>query len=115
MTMYVYHADGHPVGFLHSNYIHDLEGHPLGRVVGTRVHRFDGSYVGEFFKQTVVNKPVTTRRNMGAIKPPPEQQPPETTCARRGVVDYGFVDVFAHLYRSPERSADAEHWPIAAE
>ena len=57
MTMYVYHADGHPVGFLFSTFIHDLEGHPLGRVLGSHVYRLDGTYVGEFHKETVVQKP----------------------------------------------------------
>ncbi len=115
MTMYVYHSDGNPAGFLHSNFIYDLGGEPLGRVVGTRVHRFDGSYVGEFHKQTVVDRPVASRRSVQPVAAPPRQRAPEVTGARRGVIDYGFPDVFAHLRRSPNLVDDDRAWRIAAE
>lgn len=99
MAMYVYHADGHTVGFLSGIYIYDLDGNPLGRIFGSRVHRLDGSYVGEWFKQTVVEKPVHARRAIAPTIPVPPRMPsPGPGSSRRGVVDYGYPDVFNRLY-----------------
>ncbi|HWH22766.1 MAG TPA: hypothetical protein VNT25_05680 [Allosphingosinicella sp.] len=114
MTMYVYHADGRPVGFVFSTFIHDLEGTPLGRILGSHVYRLDGTYVGEFFKETVVAKPVLASvRDIRAMKSPPRLKSPGTTFPRRGLVDYGYADVFRRLYADgPER---CEPIAIAAE
>ena len=59
--MYVYHAAGHPVGFLSGTFIHDLDGTPLGRILGSHVYRLDGNYVGEWFKEMVVQRPTGRR------------------------------------------------------
>lgn len=114
MTMYVYHADGYPVGFLFSSFIHDLDGNPLGRLVGSHVHRLDGSYVGEFHKETVVDKPVPFRRPVAAVAKPAKQRPAPQTCPRRGIVDYGYPDVF-HLLYEGSGVALPEPLPLAAE
>lgn len=117
MTMYVYHADGHPVGFLFSTIIHDLEGEPLGRILGSHVYRLDGTYVGEFFKETVVAKPVLgNTRDISPLPIPPRLASPGLTFSRRGLVKYGYPDVFHQLY--PTRSAmggSYEEMAIAAE
>lgn len=94
MAMYIYRTDGHPVGFRHGDFIHDLEGVPLGRVLGTHVHRLDGSYVGELFKNSVVEKPVLSVRTIGPIPAPSQQRSPGPSFRRRGLVDYGYRDVF---------------------
>lgn len=99
MTMYVYHADGHPVGFLFSTFIHDLDGNPLGRILGSHVYRLDGTYVGEFHKETVVAKPVAgNMRDIQAIPPPSKRPSPGISFSRRGLVSYGYPDVFHRLY-----------------
>ena len=67
MAMYVYSTAGEPVGFLYETFIHDLEGRPLGRIIGSRVHRFDGSYVGEWFKESVVERPGVSPRPLPPI------------------------------------------------
>lgn len=100
MTMYIYQTDGEPVGFRFGDFIHDLEGYPLGRVVGTHVHKFDGSYVGELFKEMVVDKPIVRRRDAAPAAAPPKLASPGRTCRRRGLVNYGFRDVF-HLLFEP--------------
>jgi hypothetical protein len=116
MTMYVYHAAGHPVGFLFSTFIHDLEGEPLGRVLGSHVFRLDGVYVGEFHKQTVVEKP--TRPNIRDIAPmpaPPRQKSPGISFSRRGLVPYGYPDVFHRLYEGGGQHGALDLMEIAAE
>lgn len=96
MAMYIYQTDGHPVGFRFSNFIHDLGGRPLGRILGTHVYRIDGSYVGELFKETVVAKPTVNPRPIAPAATPPAVRSPGPSFRRRGLVDYGYRDVF-HL------------------
>lgn len=110
MTMYVYHAAGHPVGFLSSTFIHDLDGTPLGRILGSHVYRLDGTYVGEWFKETVVDKPVHSRRPVKPVKGPPSRDPVPHSFSRRAVVDYGFADVFHLLYAAND---DRRYEPMA--
>jgi hypothetical protein len=98
MAMYVYSTAGEPVGFLYETFIHDLEGRPLGRIIGARVHRLDGSYAGEWFKETVVERPGARPRTLPPVASPPWRIPPVTGTRRRAVVDYGFADAFQRLY-----------------
>ena len=98
MAMYVYHADGHPVGFLFGTFIHDLDGNPLGRVLGSHVFRLDGIYVGEFHKETVVAKPVLANvRDIAPMTAPAKQPSPGVSFSRRGLVRYGYPDMFHRL------------------
>lgn len=100
MTMYIYQTDGHPVGFQFSASIHDLDGNPLGRILGTHVYRFDGTYVGELFKAMVVDKPVPRRRDVPPMAAPAKLAGPGPSFSRRGLVNYGYRDVF-HLLFEP--------------
>lgn len=117
MTMYVYHADGHPVGFLFSTFIHDLDGKPLGRILGSHVYRLDGVYIGEFHKETVVAKPVEANvRDIQPIAPPPRLNSPGVSFSRRGLVRYGYPDVFHRLYEGATANDDTlDLMEIAAE
>ena len=114
MTMYVYHAAGHPVGFLFGTFIHDLErGQPLGRILGSHVYRLDGVYVGEFYKETVVAKPVLARvRDIQPMVPPPQVRTPGASFSRRVVMNYGYPDVFHELFTGAPFDAEL---PLAAE
>ena len=94
MAMYVYSTGGEPVGFLYENFIHDLDGRPLGRIIGSRVHRFDGTYVGEWFKEMVVDRPCAGRLVLPPIAAPPSRPSPGASWRRRAVVDYGYPDLF---------------------
>ncbi|HEV2746338.1 MAG TPA: hypothetical protein VGW34_03450 [Allosphingosinicella sp.] len=114
MAMYIYQTDGIPVGFRFSNFIHDLDGTPLGRIFGTHVHRLDGSYVGELFKDSVVEKPVPSVRTIQPVAPPPQQPGPGPSYQRRGLVDYGYPDVF-HLLQEGAQQPFQEPMAIAAE
>ena len=87
MAMYVYSTDGEPIGFLWETCIHDLDGRPLGRIIGSRVHRFDGSYVGEWYKEMVVERPGIAARALPPIAVPPPRPSPGRSWRRRAVVD----------------------------
>jgi hypothetical protein len=116
MTMYVYHAEGHPVGFLFSTFIHDLDGNPLGRILGSHVYRIDGTYVGEFHKETVVAKPVLGHtRDITPMAAPPKMPSPGISFTRRGLVNYGYPDVFHRLYEGAVDDDTLELMAIAAE
>jgi hypothetical protein len=116
MAMYVYQTDGYPVGFRFSNCIHDLCGRPLGRILGTHVYRFDGSYIGELFKDMVVAKPVAHARPIQPAAPPAPVPGPGASYRRRGLVDYGFRDVFHLLVEGDQTPLHLdEQMAIAAE
>jgi hypothetical protein len=101
MAMYVYSTDGEPIGFLFETSIYDLGGTPLGRIIGSRVHRFDGSYVGEWHKETVVERPAAGQpRALPPIAVPPRRPPEPVSWRRRAVVYYGVPDVFHRLYHA---------------
>lgn len=110
MAMYIYGSDGCPVGFRFGDHIHDLGGTALGRVLGSHVYRFDGSYVGELFKDRVVDKPVPFVRRVAAM-PRPRPVPSPGSGPRRRGIDYGFTDAF-HLL---EEGFGEEPLPLAAE
>jgi hypothetical protein len=107
MAMYVYSTGGVPVGFLYETFIHDLDGIPLGRILGSRVHRLDGSYVGEWFKESVVARPTARPRAIPPIGTPPRRASPGAGTPRRIVVDYGYPDAF-HLLYGPAAAEAAE-------
>ena len=113
MAMYVYSTEGEPCGFVFEMNIYDLDGTPLGRIVGCRVHRFDGSYVGEWFKETVVAKPTHGPRNIAPMRRPGRVPPPGPSFRRRAVVNYGYEDLFHTLAAEP-LSLDDEY-RLAAE
>jgi hypothetical protein len=97
MAMYVYSTEGEPVGFLYETFIHDLDGAPLGRIIGSRVHRLDGAYVGEWYKEMVVERPSVRPRALPPVAPPPHRVSPGPSWRRRAVVDYGYPDIFHRL------------------
>ena len=105
MAMYVYSTGGDPVGFVYETFIHDLSGTPLGRIIGSRVHRLDGAYVGEWFKECVVERPTARPRPLPPCPAPPHRTPPGTGTSRRVVVDYGYPDAFHLLYGAPAAEA----------
>jgi len=96
MAMYVYSTAGEPVGFVHELFIYDLGGTPRGRIVGSRVHRLDGTYVGEWFKEMVVERPTGRPRSIPATAVPAARPSPGSSFWRRCIVHHGYPDAF-HL------------------
>ena len=115
MPMYVYHSRGHAVGFMFSSFIHDLEGNPLGRVMGSHVYSLEGTYVGELFKDTVVAKPIHSIRHILPVEGARKMPAVPYTSPRRGVVDYGYPDMFHVLKGASSVSNDEEALQLAAE
>ncbi len=105
MAMYVYSTEGEPVGFVFETNIYGLDGMPLGRIIGCRVHRFDGTYVGEWYRDMVVRRPVGRPRIIPAITPPPPRAPAGASYRLRAVVDYGYADMFPLLRQSAGEDA----------
>ena len=105
--MYVYSTDGEPVGFVFETAIYDLTGAPLGRIVGCRVHRFDGTYVGEWWKEMVVERPEGRPRNLPPMAVPPRRDPPGASFNRRVVLHGGYRDTF-NLLTEPAYGHAAE-------
>jgi len=107
MAMYVYSTAGEPVGFLHELFIYDLQGTARGRIIGSRVHRLDGTYVGEWFKEMVVQRPTARPRSIAAIPAPPSRRSPGASFWRRCVVHHGYPDAF-HLLMAEEEPVYSE-------
>jgi hypothetical protein len=111
MAMYVYNTQGEPVGFVMETFIHTFEGQPVGRIIGSRVHRFDGTYVGEWWKEMVVERPEGRPRSLPPMPVPPRRDPPGSTCNRRVVLHGGYRDMFHMLVAG----AEGRDFPQAAE
>ncbi len=108
MAMYVYNTNGEPVGFVMETFIHTMTGDPVGRIIGSRVHRIDGTYVGEWWKEMVVERPEGQPRNLHPIAAPPRRTPPPSSYKRRVVIHGGYRDVF-HLLTEPGHETRFEH------
>jgi len=102
MAMYVYNTSGEPVGFVMETFIHTLDGQPVGRIIGSRVHRFDGTYIGEYWKDMVVERPEGQKRNLPPMPVPPRRVPPAASYNRRVVIHGGYRDLFHLLIEPPE-------------
>ena len=96
MSEFIYNAEGTAQGFRLGDYLYDMGGRAIGRVSAERVYRLDGSYVGEMYRNMVVEKPVGARRNLPPLSHPGDVDPPSID-ASRGSGSQGFPDVFQRL------------------
>lgn len=100
MSDFVYNAEGGVQAFRLGDFLYDMAGKAVGRVSAERVYRFDGSYVGEMFRNMVVEKPVGVRRRLPSVSQPADVVPPPRD-ASRGSGSLGFPDVFSRLEEGP--------------
>ena len=95
MANFIYNEDGDAVGFHDEAHIFKLDGTPIGILNGPSVHKLDGSYIGELYEDMVVDR---FSQDLGAIDPStPARHAPTPTPANRGMMSYGFPDVFDQL------------------
>ena len=96
MSEFIYNGEGSIRGFRLGNYLYDLGGRAVGRVSAERVYRLDGSYVGELYRNMVVEKPVGARSSLPPVPYPGDVEPPSLDTSR-GSGSQGFADVFHRL------------------
>lgn len=99
MVDYIFNEEGRPQGFRLGPYLHDLAGKAVGRISAERVYKLDGEYVGELFKNMVVEKPTGVRRNLPSIPYPGDADPPPADTSRRAG-EHNYPDVFQRLLSS---------------
>ena len=93
---YIYDAKGKAVGFVQGGFIHTLGGQPVGQLNGSHVHKLSGQYVGELHKDMIVDKHLGNLGNIGHPGNPGNAGNPGNP-GNRGVVNYGYPDVFHKL------------------
>jgi hypothetical protein len=96
MPTFLFDASGKPVGFLRGAFIHDMNGNAIGQLRGTHVYKLGGAYVGELYKDMVLDRHLGNLGNIGHPRDPGNPGHPGNP-GNRGVIDYGYADVFAHL------------------
>jgi hypothetical protein len=106
MADYIYNEAGEAQGFQLGYFLYQLDGTAVGRVSAERVYRFDGGYVGELFKNMVVEKPAGVRRKLPPIAPPAPADPLARPFARVRA-SYGYPDVFYRLLGEEEEAGVA--------
>ena len=104
MIEFIYDRNGEAVVFRYGDYIYGLDGLAVGYVVqGTRVHKLDGDYVGEIYRDMIVDQWMSNPGSIGRIESPGRVPAPDRPFGR-GPVDYGYRDVVSELMRpSPPR------------
>jgi hypothetical protein len=95
--MYLYDARGDAVAAIESGFIYDLEGYARAFVQGDQVFKMDGTYVGQIFRDMVVDAFIS---NPGSTSPPinPGRIPPIARIPGRGSVDYGYPSRIERLF-----------------
>ena len=96
MSDFIYDGTGAIQAFRIGDYLYDMGGKAIGRVSAERVYRFDGSYVGEMYRNMVVEKPVGARRSLPPVACPRDVEPPSLDTSR-GSGSLGFPDVLQRL------------------
>jgi hypothetical protein len=97
MIKYLYNSQGTAVAYIQGRYIHSMGGQAVGQIVNeTHVHKLSGSYVGELYRDMVVDRYLGNLRNVGNPGNPGNAGNPGNP-GNRGAVNYGYPDVSAKL------------------
>jgi hypothetical protein len=97
MANFIYNEDGDAVGFWDDAFIFTLDGRPVGQLNGPSVHKLDGSYIGELYEDMIVDR---FSQDLGGIEPAnTPARGPVPMPANRGMMSYGFPDVFDLLLK----------------
>jgi len=93
MSGFIYDRHGNGVGFIEGEFIHSLSGQPIGQVRETHSYKITGEYIGEIYKEMVVDMNIGTLESIGYnIGPgyPVYRGIPKN----RGAVETGYTEVF---------------------
>jgi hypothetical protein len=97
MLKYIYDSRGLAVAYVQGRYVYSMHGDAVGQLVnGTHVHRLTGQYVGEVYRDMIVDKHLGNLGNVGNPGNPGNAGNPGNP-GNRGAVDYGYPDVSAQL------------------
>lgn len=96
MINYLYNEDGDALGFWDDRFVYRLDGTPIGQLNGPSVHKLTGEYVGELYEDMIVDRYFG---DLGAIDPVPNppRAKPVPAPPNRGMVSYGYPNVFDQL------------------
>jgi len=73
-----------------------MHGDPIGQLNGSHAYNLSGQYVGELYKDMIVNKRVPNPGHIGYPGHPGNMGSPGHP-GNRGAVNYGYEDVFSKL------------------
>jgi hypothetical protein len=73
-----------------------MNGTAVGQLIGTHVHKISGPYVGELFKDMVVDMHLGNFGNVGNCGNPGNAGSPGNP-GNRGAQNHGYPDVFSKL------------------
>lgn len=94
---FIYDLRGNAVGYRNGQFIHVMSGQAVGQVNdGTHVHKLSGQYVGELHEDMVLDMHYGNFGNIGNPGNPGNAGNPGNP-GNRGVVNYGYPDVFFKL------------------
>ena len=94
---FIYNEDGDAVGFGDEQFVYKMDGTPIAQLNGPSVHRLDGQYIGELYEDMIVDR---FSQDLGAIEPAtPVKRDGVPMPANRGMMSYGFPDVFDLLLK----------------
>jgi 4-fold beta-flower domain-containing protein len=94
---YLYDRRGDAVAYVEGQYVFSMDGAPTGYVEGAHVYRISGEYVGELFRDMVVDQYLSNPGGIGRVIDPGRAFPAENP-GSRGAFDYGFPDVIHKLF-----------------
>lgn len=95
MTNYIYNSHGSAVGFWRPSLCVRIGWNTGGPLRDTHGHKTTGEYVGELYKDMVVDRHLGNLGNAGNPGSPGSPGNP----GNRGAVNYGYPDVFEELLK----------------
>lgn len=96
MWGYIYDRSGEPVAVKQGEHIFDMDGIAIGYVQGSHVYKMDGDYVGELYRDMIVDQYLSNPGNMGRVMDPGKIGRADNP-GNRGPMDYGYPDVVSKL------------------
>lgn len=100
MMGYVYDRRGEPIAYREGDYLFDMQGYAIAYVQSTHVYRLDGEYVGEAYRDMIVDQFLSSPGGIGRVADPGRIGKRDSP-GGRGANDYGYPDVSDRLFAKP--------------